>query len=82
MQQLSNRSNVDAPRLAASTRDLPRIFIQGFTALWVGAAVGPEGLLVFLCGGSGTFIAGRLKLEKKIFLCLSIVRSLGPLVVS
>jgi len=46
-------------------RYLPRILLQGFTALWSGAAIGPEGLLVFLCGGVGTFIADRLKLEKK-----------------
>jgi H+/Cl- antiporter ClcA len=46
-------------------RYLPRILIQGFTALWSGAAIGPEGLLVFLCGGVGTFIADRLKLEKQ-----------------
>jgi H+/Cl- antiporter ClcA len=46
-------------------RYLPSILLQGLTALWSGAAVGPEGLLVFLCGGAGTFIADRLKLEKK-----------------
>jgi len=46
-------------------RYLPRILLQGFTALWSGAAIGPEGLLVFLCGGAGTLIADRLKLEKK-----------------
>jgi len=34
-------------------------------ALWSGAAIGPEGLLVFLCGGFGTFIVDRLKLEKR-----------------
>jgi H+/Cl- antiporter ClcA len=46
-------------------RYLPSILLQGFTALWSGAAVGPEGLLVFLSGGVGSFIADRLKLEKK-----------------
>lgn len=46
-------------------RYLPRILLQGFTALWSGAAIGPEGLLVFLCGGFGTFIVDRLKLEKR-----------------
>ncbi len=45
-------------------RDLPSILLQGFTALWSGAAVGPEGPLVFLTGGVGTFFSDRLKLQK------------------
>ena len=45
-------------------RDLPSILLQGFTALWSGAAVGPEGVLVFLTGGIGTFISDRLRLQK------------------
>ena len=44
---------------------LPSILLQGFAALWSGAAVGPESLPVFLCGGVGSFIADRLKLVKK-----------------
>ena len=45
-------------------RNLPSILLQGFIALWSGAAVGPEGSLVFLLGGFGTFVSERLKLEK------------------
>jgi H+/Cl- antiporter ClcA len=45
-------------------RNLPSILLQGFIALWSGAAVGPEGPLVFLLGGVGTFVSERLKLEK------------------
>jgi H+/Cl- antiporter ClcA len=45
-------------------RYLPSILLQAFIALWSGAAVGPEGPLVFLSGGVGSFIADRLKLEK------------------
>jgi H+/Cl- antiporter ClcA len=45
-------------------RDLPSILLQGFTSLWSGAAVGPEGPLVFLTGGIGTFISDRLRLQK------------------
>ena len=45
-------------------RDVPSILLQGFTALWSGAAVGPEGPLVFLTGGVGTFISDRLRLQK------------------
>lgn len=44
-------------------RDLPSILLQGFISLWSGAAVGPEGPLVFLTGGIGTFISDRLKLQ-------------------
>jgi H+/Cl- antiporter ClcA len=45
-------------------RGVPSILLQGFTALWSGAAVGPEGPLVFLTGGVGTFISDRLRLQK------------------
>src|SRR6202162_6037161 len=45
-------------------RYLPSILLEAFIALWSGAAVGPEGPLVFLSGGVGSFIADRLKLEK------------------
>jgi H+/Cl- antiporter ClcA len=45
-------------------RRLPGIILQAFIALWSGAAVGPEGPLVFLTGGIGSFISERLKLQK------------------
>src|SRR5437868_9570387 len=45
-------------------RYVPSILLEAFIALWSGAAVGPEGPLVFLSGGVGSFIADRLKLEK------------------
>lgn len=45
-------------------RYLPSILLQSFTALWSGAAVGPEGPLVFLTGGAGSFVSDRLKLQK------------------
>jgi H+/Cl- antiporter ClcA len=45
-------------------RNLPGILLQAFTALWSGAAVGPEGPLVFLTGGVGSFISDRLRLQK------------------
>ncbi|HEY6408419.1 MAG TPA: chloride channel protein [Ktedonobacteraceae bacterium] len=45
-------------------RYVPSILLEAFIALWSGAAVGPEGALVFLSGGVGTFIADRLKIEK------------------
>jgi H+/Cl- antiporter ClcA len=45
-------------------RQLPGIMLQAFTTLWSGAAVGPEGPLVFLTGGIGTFVSERLKLQK------------------
>ncbi|HEY1247665.1 MAG TPA: chloride channel protein, partial [Nitrososphaera sp.] len=44
-------------------RDVPSILLQGFISLWSGAAVGPEGPLVFLTGGIGTFFSNRLKLQ-------------------
>ena len=47
-----------------SYRKLPNILLQGFIALWSGAAIGPEGTLVFLTGGLGTFVSERLKLQK------------------
>ena len=45
-------------------RYVPSILLEAFIALWSGAAVGPEGPLVFLSGGVGSLIADRLKLEK------------------
>jgi chloride channel protein, CIC family len=45
-------------------RYLPSILLEAFIALWSGAAIGPEGPLVFLSGGVGTFIADRLRIEK------------------
>jgi len=45
-------------------RNLPSILLQGFIALWSGAAVGPEGTLVFLSGGLSTFVSERLRLQK------------------
>jgi H+/Cl- antiporter ClcA len=45
-------------------RKLPSILLQAFIGLWSGAAIGPEGPLVFLTGGIGTFISERIKLEK------------------
>jgi hypothetical protein len=41
------------------------ILLQAFIALWSGAAIDPEGPVVFLSGGVGSFIADRLKLIKK-----------------
>jgi len=45
-------------------RSLPSILLQAFIALWSGAAVGPEGALVFLTGSVGSFVSERLKLQK------------------
>ena len=45
-------------------RYVPSILLEAFIALWSGAAVGPEGPLVFLSGGVGSFIGDRLKIEK------------------
>lgn len=45
-------------------RSLPSIILQAFIALWSGAAIGPEGPLVFLTGGLGSFVSERLKLQK------------------
>ena len=45
-------------------RSLPSILLQAFIALWSGAAIGPEGPLVFLTGGVGSFVSERLKLRK------------------
>ena len=45
-------------------RKVPSIILQGFISLWSGASVGPEGPLVFLTGGFGTFLSERLKLKK------------------
>jgi H+/Cl- antiporter ClcA len=45
-------------------RNLPSILLQAFISLWSGAAIGPEGPLVFLTGGVGSFISDRLRLQK------------------
>ena len=45
-------------------RNLPSILLQAFISLWSGAAVGPEGPLVFLTGGVGSFISDLLRLQK------------------
>jgi H+/Cl- antiporter ClcA len=45
-------------------RYVPSIMLEAFITLWSGAAVGPEGPLVFLSGGVGSFIAERLRIEK------------------
>jgi len=45
-------------------RYVPSTLLEAFIALWSGAAVGPEGPLVFLSGGVGSFFADRLKIEK------------------
>ena len=45
-------------------RNLPSMLLQAFIALWSGAAVGPEGPLVFLTGGVGSFVSEKLKLQK------------------
>jgi H+/Cl- antiporter ClcA len=45
-------------------RNLTSILPQAFISLWSGAAVGPEGPLVFLTGGFGSFVSDRLKLQK------------------
>ncbi len=45
-------------------RSLPSILLQAFIALWSGAAVGPEGPLVFLTGGVGSLVSERLKLKR------------------
>src|SRR6266702_42621 len=45
-------------------RYVPSILLEAFIALWSGAAIGPEGPLVFLSGGVGTFIADRLRIEE------------------
>ncbi len=45
-------------------RYVPSILLEAFIALWSGAAVGPEGALVFMSGGVGSFIADRLRIEK------------------
>ncbi len=45
-------------------RHLPSIILEAFITLWSGAAVGPEGPLVFLTGGVGSWCVERLKLDK------------------
>jgi H+/Cl- antiporter ClcA len=54
-------------------RYVPRILLEAFIALWSGAAVGPEGPLVFLSGGSW---------RKTMSRCSSTVPSPEPSVVS
>ena len=45
-------------------RSLPDLLLQAFISLWSGASIGPEGPLVSLTGGFGSFISERLKLQK------------------
>src|SRR4029078_9027252 len=45
-------------------RKVPSIMLQAFISLWSGAPSGPEGPLVFLTGGFGTYLSERLKLKK------------------
>ena len=45
-------------------RNLPSIMLEAIITLWSGAAVGPEGPLVFLTGGIGSLCADRLRLAK------------------
>lgn len=44
-------------------RHLPSTLLQIFASLWSGASVGPEGGLADLGGGTGSWIADRLKLK-------------------
>ena len=46
-------------------RSLPSLMLQAFIGLWSGAAVGPEGPLVFLTGGMGSFISERLEASER-----------------
>ena len=59
---IAQRQYAQAGRL--DYRSLPSVLLQAFISLWSGAAVGPEGPLVFLTGGFGTFVSERLKLQK------------------
>ena len=59
---VAQRQYAQAGRL--DYRSLPSVLLQAFISLWSGAAVGPEGPLVFLTGGFGTFVSERLKLQK------------------
>jgi H+/Cl- antiporter ClcA len=47
-----------------NAKNLPGIMLQALIGLWSGAAVGPEGPLVFLTGGAGSAIADRLRIRK------------------
>jgi Voltage gated chloride channel len=58
-------------------RYVPRILLEAFIALWSGAAVGPEGPLVFLSGGVGSFIADRLKLDVPLLVYSAIAGAFG-----
>jgi H+/Cl- antiporter ClcA len=51
-------------------RNLPSIMLEAFITLFSGAAVGPEGPLVFLTGGVGSLGANRLKPGKDDILLL------------
>ena len=57
--------SANMPRQAASTiATYQACYFKPFIALWSGAAVGPEGPLVFLTGGVGSFVSEKLKLQK------------------
>jgi H+/Cl- antiporter ClcA len=47
-----------------NAKNLPGIMLQSLIGLWGGAAIGPEGPLVFLTGGVGSAVAGRLRIQK------------------
>jgi H+/Cl- antiporter ClcA len=46
-------------------RHAPGILVTSFVSLIAGAALGPEAALADTCGGIGTWIADKLKLEEK-----------------
>jgi H+/Cl- antiporter ClcA len=58
-------------------RYVRRILLEAFIALWSGAAVGPEGPLVFLSGGVGSFIADRLKLDVPLLVYSAVAEAFG-----
>jgi H+/Cl- antiporter ClcA len=59
---VSQRQYAETGRI--NPRYLPSIMLQAMITLWSGAAVGPEGPLVFLTGGVGSWCTDRLKLNK------------------
>jgi H+/Cl- antiporter ClcA len=59
---VAQRQYAQSGRLNA--KNLPGIMLQALIGLWSGAAVGPEGPLVFLTGGVGSAIAVRLRIRK------------------
>ncbi|MFL5703388.1 MAG: chloride channel protein [Ktedonobacteraceae bacterium] len=59
---VAQREYSEAGRI--NPRNLPSIMLEAMITLWSGAAVGPEGPLVFLTGGVGSWCADRLKLAK------------------